>query len=52
MGVWNNTRLGPNTGAYHSSAIRAVFGTTELRVGNVKDSPEEAKVIKGRGLYQ
>jgi cholinesterase len=46
MGVWENTNLGPGTGAYHSGEIPVVFGTTELRTGNVKDSPEEAKVVK------
>lgn len=46
-GDWNNTSLGPGTGAYHSSDIPVVFGTTELRTGNVKDTPEEAKVTKG-----
>ncbi|QDS74501.1 hypothetical protein FKW77_007054 [Venturia effusa] len=45
-GDFNNTSLGPGTGAYHSSDIPAVFGTTELRTGNVKDTPEEAQVIK------
>ena len=47
MGVWENTSVGPNTGAYHSSDVPVVFGTTELRVGVPKDSPEEAKVVKG-----
>ena len=46
MGVWKNTDLGPGTGAYHSSDVPIVFGTTELRTGNVKDSSEEAKVVK------
>ncbi|TID21650.1 acetylcholinesterase precursor [Venturia nashicola] len=45
-GDFNNTSLGPGTGAYHSSDIPAVFGTTELRPGIDKDSPEEAKMIK------
>lgn len=44
-GDWNNTSLG--TGLYYSSDVPAVFGTTELRTGNVKDTPEEAKAIKG-----
>jgi carboxylesterase type B len=48
MGIWNNTSLGPGTGAYHSGEIPVVFGTTELRTGNVKDSSEEAKVVKGK----
>jgi carboxylesterase type B len=47
MGVWENTSLGPNTGAYHSGEIPVVFGTTETRTGVQKDSPEEAKVAKG-----
>jgi carboxylesterase type B len=46
MGVWPNTNLGPGTGAYHSSDVPLVFGTTELRGDNIKDSPEEAKVVK------
>jgi cholinesterase len=51
-GDWNNTSLGPGTGAYHSSDVPAVFGTTELRTGNVKDTPEEAKVIKGQYTFR
>jgi cholinesterase len=51
-GDWDNTSLGPGTGAYHSSDVPAVFGTTELRSGNVKDTPEEAMVIKGKILLR
>lgn len=48
MGVWENTSLGPNTGAYHSGEIPIVFGTSELRSGHKPDSLEEAKVVKGK----
>lgn len=48
MPAWPNTDLGPGTGAYHSSELPVVFGTTALRAeGKVKDTPEEAKVVKG-----
>jgi len=46
MGVWENTSLGPGTGAYHSGEIPVVFGTTELRKDSKPDSPEQAKVVK------
>ncbi|KAF2667130.1 alpha/beta-hydrolase [Microthyrium microscopicum] len=46
MGVWDNTNVGPDAGAYHSSDVPFVFGTTELRSDKIKDSPEEAKAVK------
>lgn len=46
MGVWDNTSLGPKSGAYHSGEIPVVFGTTELRKDSRPDTPEEAKVVK------
>lgn len=44
MGVFDNSQLGPGTGAYHSSDVAMVFGATEMNTNNIKDSPEEAKL--------
>jgi hypothetical protein len=53
MPAWPNTDLGPETGAYHSSELPIVFGTTALRAeGKVKDTPEEAKVVQGEAKVQ
>jgi cholinesterase len=46
MGIWDNTNLGPGTGAYHSGEIPVVFGATEYRSDGIKDTPEEVKVEK------
>jgi cholinesterase len=46
MGVFNNTSVGPASGAYHSGEIPIVFGTTELRPNVNKDTPDEAEVVK------
>jgi cholinesterase len=46
MGVWENTSLGPGSGAYHSGELPVVFGTTELRKDALPSSPEQEKVIK------
>ncbi|KAF2396044.1 alpha/beta-hydrolase [Trichodelitschia bisporula] len=45
MGEWENTSIGPGMGAYHSSEIPLVFGTTEIfnKEGiHGRDSGEEA----------
>jgi carboxylesterase type B len=42
MGVWPNTALAPDIGAYHSSEIPLVFGTTELKPNGTPDTPPEA----------
>jgi carboxylesterase type B len=47
-GVYENQRISPQpvAGAYHSSDVPMTFGTTELRPGVAKDTPEQAKLSK------
>jgi cholinesterase len=47
-GVYENQKLSPQpiAGAYHSSDVPMTFGTTELRPGVPKDTPEQAKLSK------
>jgi cholinesterase len=47
-GVYENQALSPQpiAGAYHSSDVPMTFGTTELRPGVPKDTPEQAKLSK------
>jgi carboxylesterase type B len=53
MPSWPNIDLGPGTGAYHSSELAVVFGTTALRAdGKVKDTPEEEKVVKSEWTFE
>ncbi|KAF1989485.1 alpha/beta-hydrolase [Aulographum hederae CBS 113979] len=55
MSTWNNTGLGPGIGAYHSSEIPLVFGTTEhkpFREAPARDEGEEGQVGRAmRGLW-
>lgn len=46
MPVWPNTALAPGIGAYHSSEIPLVFGTTEVKLNASKDTAEEAALSK------
>ncbi|KAF1987299.1 alpha/beta-hydrolase [Aulographum hederae CBS 113979] len=41
MGVWQNTALAPDMGAYHSAEIPLVFGATEQKPGASMNTPEE-----------
>lgn len=47
-GVYENQKLSPQpiAGAYHSSDVPMTFGTTELRSGVPKDTPEQAQLSK------
>jgi cholinesterase len=48
-GVYDNQRISPIpglAGAYHSSDVPMTFGTTELRPGVAKDTPEQAALSK------
>jgi cholinesterase len=47
-GVYENQKISPQpiAGAYHSSDVPMTFGTTELRPGVPKDTPEQAKLSK------
>jgi cholinesterase len=47
-GVYENQQLSdqPVAGAYHSSDVPMTFGTTELRPGVKKDTPEQSKLGK------
>jgi hypothetical protein len=46
MGIFNNTALGPSTGAFHNAEIPMIFGTTDGKAGSAKDTPEQAKLMK------
>lgn len=46
MSVWPNTALVPGMGAYHTSEIPLVFGTSELKPNATEDLPEEAALSK------
>jgi carboxylesterase type B len=46
MGIWNNTALSSDSGAYHGSEIPLIFGTSEIQPSNPKDTPEQIKLAK------
>lgn len=46
MGVWPNTALSPDTGAYHSSEVPMVFGATERKTGATPNTSEQEATSK------